>query len=56
MRFFKRTHEIGHIAGDMAQENRAAEKHANLNMTNDYMTTHLFQSSMKFFLTLSGLP
>ena len=54
MRFFKRTHEIGHVASDMDQENRGAEKRANLNMTNNFMTAPLFQSSMKFILTLSG--
>ncbi len=33
-----------------------AEKRANLNMTNNYMTVSLFQSSMEFSLPLSGLP
>ncbi len=55
MRFFKRTHEFSHVAGAMDQENRGAEKRANLNMTNNYMTAPLFQSSMKYFLTLFGL-
>ncbi len=56
MRFFKRTHELRHVAGDMDQENRGAEKRANLYMTTSSMTASLFQSSMKFFSTLSGLP
>ena len=55
MRFFKRTHEISHVAGDMDQENRGAKKRANDTVTNDFMTTALFQSSMKYFLTLLGL-
>ena len=39
MRFFKRTHELSHVAGDMDQENRGAEKRPNLNMTNSSMTS-----------------
>ena len=46
MRFFKRTHELSHVASDMDQENRGAEKRANLNMTNNFMTASLFQRSM----------
>ncbi len=46
MRFFKRTHEISHVAGEMDQENRGAEKRVNPTVTNNSMTTPLFQSSM----------
>ncbi len=56
MRFFKRTHEFSHVASDTDQENQDAEKRANLNMTNDYMTASLFQSSMKFFPRSLGQP
>ncbi len=50
MKFFKRTHELSHVASYMDQENRGAEKRTNLDMTNNYMTASLFQSSMEFFL------
>ncbi len=42
MRFFKWTHQLSHVAGEMDQENRGAEKRANPTVTNNSMTTPLF--------------